>query len=134
MTPDEQWQAAQGYVGRAYVPGVYDCAHLAADVQREVFGRAIHLPTRHAKGRAGQAAQINAHRTLAEHVQAPVHGGAVLFTSCGDGGELWHIGTVFVRAEPWVLHNSAVMGSACLQRLKDFPARGQRIEGFYKWT
>jgi hypothetical protein len=52
-----------------------------------------------------------------------------------DGGQLaWHIGTVFVyRGDVWVLHNSHAMGSASLNRLRDFAWRGQRIEGFYKW-
>jgi hypothetical protein len=46
----------------------------------------------------------------------------------------WHIGTVFVyRDDVWVLHNSHAMGSASLNRLRDFAWRGQRIEGFYKW-
>ena len=135
---DHHWQLAQSYVGREYVPGHYDCAHLAIDVQREVFGRQIALPAcmaEHRLGRAGQAAQIRAASAeLATRVQEPVHGGAVLITTPVDTGLQWHIGTVFVRdAEVWVLHNSHTMGSACLSRLRDFAWRGQRIEGFYAW-
>ena len=62
MDAQQQWLAAQGYVGREYVPGQYDCAHLAIDVQREVFGRHISLPAPHRLGRAGQVAQIRALR------------------------------------------------------------------------
>ncbi len=130
---------AQSYVGVEYVPGQYDCGHLFLDVQRQVFGRTVALPQivqSHAQGRAHQAAQISAVRdTLAQRVAEPVHGCAVLITSPADDGQLlWHVGTVFVyRAEAWVLHNSAVMGSAALNRLKDFGWRGQKIEGFYTW-
>lgn len=130
---------AQSYVGVEYVPGQYDCGHLFLDVQRQVFGRTVTLPQSvqaHAQGRAGQAAQINQVRDqLAQRIQNPVHGCAVLITSPNEQGQLlWHIGTVFVyRGEVWVLHNSAVMGNASLNRLRDFAWRGQRIEGFYTW-
>lgn len=130
---------AQSYVGAAYVPGEYDCAHLFLDVQRQVFGRTVTVPaalTCHAQGRAGQAAQISAARdALAQRIAEPVHGCGVLITSPNEAGHLlWHIGTVFVyRGEVWVLHNSAVMGNASLNRLRDFAWRGQRIEGFYTW-
>ena len=72
---------------------------------------------------------------LATRIQDPAHGCVVLLTTPLDGGQLaWHIGTVFVyRGDVWVLHNSHAMGSASLNRLRDFAWRGQRIEGFYKW-
>ena len=47
------WRALQAYVGRPYEVGAFDCADLAVLVQREVFGRAVHLPT-HPQGGAGQ--------------------------------------------------------------------------------
>ena len=130
---------AQSYVGVEYVPGQYDCGHLFLDVQRQVFGRTVTLPQSvqtHALGRAHQAAQISAARdALAQRIQNPVHGCAVLITSPNEQGQLlWHIGTVFVyRGEVWVLHNSAAMGNAWLNRLRDFASRGQSIEGFYTW-
>ncbi len=135
----QDFARAQSYVGVEYVPGVYDCAHLFLDVQRQVFGRDVTLPTQinaHSQGRAGQARQIALARdALASRIQTPVHGCAVLITSPVDGGQLaWHIGTVFVyRGDAWVLHNSHAMGSASLSRLRDFAWRGQRIEGFYTW-
>lgn len=135
----QDFAAAQSYVGTEYVPGTYDCAHLFLDVQRKVFGRTVTVPTAlasHAQGRAHQAAQISAARdALAQRISDPVHGCGVLITSPNDAGHLlWHLGTVFVyRGEVWVLHNSAVMGNASLNRLRDFAWRGQRIEGFYTW-
>ncbi len=133
----QDFAAAQSYVGVEYVPGVYDCGHLFLDVQRQVFGRALSLPDKlgtHSQGRAGQARQIAAVRVeLATRIQNPMHGCAVLLTTPVDGDQLaWHIGTVFVyQGETWVLHNSHAMGSASLNRLRDFAWRGQRIEGFY---
>ncbi len=130
---------AQSYVGVEYVPGVYDCAHLFLDVQRQVFGRELAIPAElgvHSLGRAGQARQIALARdALADRIQEPVHGCGVLITTPADNGQLcWHIGTVFVyRGDVWVLHNSHAMGSASLNRLRDFAWRGQRIEGFYTW-
>lgn len=130
---------AQSYVGTEYIAGEYDCAHLFLDVQRQVFGRVLALPQSvqaHAQGRATQAQQINAVRdALAQRVPEPVHGCAVLLTTPTDAGHLlWHVGTVFVhRGDVWVLHNSAAMGSAALNRLRDFAWRGQHIEGFYTW-
>jgi len=135
MDAQQQWLAAQGYVGREYVPGQYDCAHLAIDVQREVFGRHISLPAPHRLGRAGQVAQIRALRDeLAVRIGNAVHGCGVLITTPLDAGPQWHIGTVLIhRGETWVLHNSAHIGSAALNRIADFARRGQRIEGFYRW-
>jgi len=72
---------------------------------------------------------------LAVRIAEPQHGCGVLLTSFNDAGHaLWHIGTIFMSGGVcWVLHNSAVMGSASLTRLRDFGWRGQRIEGFYTW-
>ena len=129
---EQHWPAAQAYVGREYVPGQYDCAHLAADVQAQVFGRAVHLPAVHRCGRAGQGAQIRALRDeLATPIAQAQHGCAVLLRSaCGA----WHIGTVFVQGSvTWVLHNSARMGSAALTRLADFGRLGLAVEGCYAW-
>ncbi len=137
-TEAQDFADAQSYVGVEYVPGVYDCGHLFLDVQRQVFGRELTLPDigPHSQDLAGQARQIATVRdALAERIQEPLHGCAVLSNAPIYGGQLcWHIGTVFMyRGDVWVLHNSHAMGSASLNRLRDFARRGQRIEGFYTW-
>ncbi len=137
MTSDQQWQSAQAMVGREYVSGIYDCAHLAVDVQRELFDRTVVLPTEHRQGRAGQAAQIGAHRNaLATRVAEPVHGGPVLITGMDESGQtVWHIGTVLLRrGEVWILHNSRALGGVAMNRLRDFSMRGMHVEGFYTWN
>ncbi len=135
MDEQQQWLSAQAYVGREYIAGQYDCAHLAIDVQRELFGRHISLAAPHRLGRAGQVAQIRALRDeLAIRIDKPQHGCGVLVTTALERGPQWHIGTVLIHhGDPWVLHNSAHLGSAALHRLADFARRGQAIEGFYRW-
>lgn len=134
-----QWVAAQHYVGTPYELGVFDCADLAVQVQREVFGRTISLPTDRPRpgGAMGQAREIKRLRAqLAEPVARPSTGCAVVFyTMDGPATPVWHVGTVFLYAgEPWVLHNSARMGSAALQRLADLQRLGLKLDGFYTWV
>ena len=128
----QHFAQAQAYVGRPYVAGQYDCAHLAADVQREVFGRSVSLPAVHRQGRLGRAAQIRACRDeLAVRIPEPAHGCAVLMRRADLG---WHIGTVFMRAGvAWVLHGSSRWGSATLNPAGSLQTRGLAIEGFYAW-
>jgi len=132
---------AQRYVGTPYLPGVYDCADLAAKVQHEVFGRVIALPDHRARpaGARGQAREVLGLRDkLAERVELPADGHAVLlWEPDGEAGQnlrIWHVGTVFMHAgEIWVLHNSAKLGSAALHRLADLRRWGMRLDGFYAW-
>lgn len=126
----------QEYVGREYLAGVYDCAHLAADVQREVFGREICLPNVHPGGVAGQRRAINAMRDeLATEIGVPVPGCAALLSGLSpDGHEVLHIGTVAMRnGTPWVLHNSAHFGSAQFKSLADLKRMGLSLKGWFAW-
>lgn len=130
------WRALQAYVGRPYEVGAFDCADLAVLVQREVFDRAVHLPT-HPQGGAGQRAAVLRHRdALAHRVAVPFTGAAVLLTDVnGKGDEHWHIGTTAImRGEVWVLHNSYSTGGVRMDTLADLQAWGMRFEGFYAWN
>lgn len=128
---DDVFQKLQSYVGREYRVGCYDCAHLAADVQSDLFGRCVELPEDHPGGRAGQRRVILAMRDdLASRIDVPFPGCAVLLEEDG----MLHIGTVALRfGEPWVLHNSAKLGSAQLKPLADLQRMGLRFEGWYSW-
>lgn len=126
----------QAYVGRAYVPGQYDCADLAVDVQREVFGRAVALPSRRPGGCAGQRAAILSHRdALAVKVDVPFTGCVALFYEVTDKGDhQYHVGTVCLhRGEVWVLHNSYALGGAHLHRFADMQGWGMKLDGWYAW-
>lgn len=124
------------YVGMDYVAGQFDCADLAVLVQREVFGRTVHLPT-HPRGGATQRAAILRHRdTLATRVDVPFTGCAVLFTDLSQKGDtLYHIGTACLhRGAVLVLHNSYETGGVRMDKLQDLLNWGMKLEGYYAWN
>lgn len=138
---------AQCYVGSPYSPGQYDCADLAVQVQREVFGRAVALPAHGARPASVQrvtSTHVQRLRdALADRIDAPVTGCAVLLYTDEGTPERpvrrWHVGTAFVRqtrcgqAETWLLHNSRATMGAALQRLDDVLRTGLRLDGYYVW-
>jgi hypothetical protein len=134
MTVDV-FKRLQDYVGREYHAGTYDCAHLVADVQADLFGRQVAMPGNHPMGTAGQRRLIKAMRDeLAMQIEVPYPGCAALLTEQTEAGELLHIGTVALRdGEPWVLHNSAKLGSAHLHRLSDLNRWGMSLSGYFAW-
>lgn len=128
---------AASYTTRLYVPGRYDCADLAIDVQRELFGREITLPC-HPRHRAEQTEAIVAQRdavstrvdmAAGERAEA---GCAVLMRAL-DGG--WHIGTLFHDAsgQPWVLHAHSPALGVLLQPLPEVAALGLMVEEYRTW-
>jgi type IV secretory pathway TrbD component len=128
---------AQGYVGIPYESGVFDCADLAAKVQLEMFGRTVDIPQARNRpaGVMGQAREIKRLQAdLASPVAIACDGCGVLLWEQAGKVLMWHIGTAFMQGETvWVLHNSAKIGSAALQRLDDLTRWGLRVEGFYAW-
>lgn len=134
---DAVFQKLQTFVGREYQLGQFDCADLAALVQREVFGREIGLPEhRHRPmGAAAQRREINSLRDgLAMRVDVPFTGCGALLYEPGIFAPIWHIGTVALHyGETWVLHASEKLGSAHLHRLKDLQRWGMHLEGYYAW-
>lgn len=128
---------AEALVGLEYIPGHFDCMHLAVLAQRVLFNRLVawDLPL-HPRGQRHQAVLVQRHcAELADRLpegEQPVSGDAVLWIRTGDGG--YHIGTLIVQAGVrWVLHTSEATGSSVLQRLADMPAQGLRLDGFYRW-
>ena len=118
------------WIGRPYEAGRADCVALAVEVQRQVFNRAVRLPT----ATRWAATRHDPSQLAADcgvPTECPVDGDAVAMR-CGQS---WHLG-VFVRAAgaDWVLHATRAAGSAHLTRLRDLPAQGLRLEGFYRWT
>lgn len=128
------------YVGLPYVEGKFDCGALAELVQREVFGREIHLPSerRYAGKRdvekfQAMAGQIEAERAnFAERTETPKDGDAVLLIARGYP---MHIGVYCVlQGEPWVMHAVDSCGAVVRCRIRDLVMRALKIEGFYRWT
>ena len=124
----EHW--AQTYVGLPY--SEYDCAQLAARVQRDIFGRDIRLPTSRGPGLRGISRQIDdLQADYAAPVIEPVEGDAVLMIG---RGRINHIGVYcLIDGRPWVLHALRNVGHACLHRLRDLEGIGLHLEGFYRW-
>lgn len=123
---------SEAYVGRPYIEGEFDCAHLVELVQREQFGRELCLPKEHASDYRAQQRQIAAEKgAIAERTDSPVEGDGVLILSRGRAE---HLGVYCViHGLPWVLHNFISAGHVCLHRLANLPAQGLTLEGVYRW-
>lgn len=124
---------SDSYLGEPYRPVEADCAALAVRVAREVFGRHVDLP-QHAAGLRSGSRQIDAIAeagSVAERVTDPRDGDVVLMRC---RGVLAHVG-VYCRIDgaPWVLHAMRNAGAVVRHRLRDLPAQGLAVEGFYRW-
>ena len=126
------------YIGRRYVRGVYDCAHLLVEVMAEQFGRAVSLPA-HASGvrdRDKQIATLTATlcRPLAG-TEAAGDGDVALMRAAGRRVSLGHhCGIVFILDnERHVLHCLAGLG-VIRHPLRDLGPRCLELTGVYRWT
>lgn len=128
-------RALNAFVGRPHSPN-HDCADLAMDVARALFGRQLQLPTARPRpqgSRSQAAALARAMGELARPVQTPRDGDLVLMRRIGEapGG---HIGTwFFVDHQAQVLHTSVALGYSALHKISALPMLGLRIEGYYRW-
>lgn len=124
------------YIGIPYSARTMDCADLAILVQREVFFRAVNLPGKRPRPMTPgeQAIAITAYcGRLADPVDTPVDGDAVLMRDAGSM-RAGHLGTFFfVNHAPHVLHTSHVLGASVLHRVQDLRALGLAVEGYYRW-
>jgi hypothetical protein len=120
------------YIGLPYDPESFDCADLAALVQRELFGKTLSLPGRRQRMAAPTAAIDRYRGELARPIgQGDLRDGDIVVMRAGG----FHVGTVvFISGMAWALHASATIGHSVLHRLLDLPAFGLRIEGFYRWN
>lgn len=124
------------FLGIPYCPRRMDCADLAMLVQRELFGRAVTLPGRRPRplDAAAQAREIAAMSAqLADPVEKPQDGDAVLMREAGTK-HAGHIGTYFfLNYTPYVLHTSHALGGSVLHRLQDLSGFGLAVDGYYRW-
>lgn len=118
------------YIGLPY--SEQDCAELAARVQREIFGRAIRLPSVRATSLRGLTRQIEALKDdYAQRTDRPVDGDAVLMVS---RGRLEHIGVYCdIAGQAWVLHAMQNAGQVVRHPLRALAQQGLAIEGYYRW-
>ena len=120
------------FVGIPYDAQTMDCADLVVMVQRELFGRDVHLPNGRERGTRGQVAIGGKVGQYATRTDAPMDGDLVLMY---ERGRAAHAGVYFTLAhEPWVLHASEKTGCSVLHRMRDLPSFGAAIEGVYAWA
>lgn len=124
------------FIGIPYDARRMDCADLVLLVQRELFGRTVHLPGKRPRplrdGAQAQALDVYAQQ-LADPVAQPQDGDAVLMR---DAGQVMagHVGTYFfLNYAPMVLHSSHALGGSVLHRVQDLRGYGLRVEGYYRW-
>lgn len=130
-------RALDRYIGIPYCEQTMDCADLAVLVQAELFGRAINIPGRRQRMAAPRAAierMVCGNDAMAGELADRIErddlrdGDLVLMRS-----ETLHIGTVFsLSGTLWVLHAFANIGHSTLHRLRDLPALGLSVEGYYR--
>jgi len=125
----EHW--ANKYVGKPYISKQYDCASLAVDVLREVFGKDVpdygERPASRSEGHADLAQRLEDRTT---RIEKPVEGCAVQILV---GQRIAHVG-VYCEVDGWpcVLHNIRRHG-VILTKLQDMRRHGWIVEGFYEW-
>lgn len=119
------------YVGTLYDEA--DCAELCARVAREVFGRAVQLPT----DRTGAGRDLVRMGQLMTDFVVPVDRpaeGAVVVLRHGVDKRLWHVGTLTrISGEEWVLHAVRNHGSAIMTRVRELRQLLLHVDGYYKW-
>jgi hypothetical protein len=131
---------AEQLVGLEYVPGSFDCGHLAVLAQQRLFARQVQLPLpgeRPQTPRAQATALARCREALCTQLDdgvRPLSGDVALFVEEAEGGGIqWHIGTVLAPpGQLWVLH-IVDGGHSLLQRLEDCCRMGLWLEGFYRW-
>jgi hypothetical protein len=133
MAAGAHWSAR--YVGRPYVFGESDCAHLACAVRREVFGGEISALADSGRAASAFSRVAQMRDGLAEYavpVSDPVEGDIVLMLCRGRPS---HVGVFCAPGgHPHVLHALKSAGQAVLHRLRDLPRVQLAVEGFYRWT
>lgn len=120
------------FVDIPYSEDSFDCADLVMLVQRELFGRDIVLPNGRPRGVRGALQLGDLSRQYAVPVDEPRDGDLVLML---EGGRPAHVGTYFYLAhEGWVLHTCERTTVSVLHRVRDLPAWGAPVEGYYRWV
>lgn len=120
------------FCGIPYDEHEMDCADFVVLVQRELFGREIHLPNGRPRGVRGQLALGELSKAYATRTDTPQDGDLVVMFDHGRAG---HVGVYFWLAhEAWVLHSNERTGCSVLHLARELPDWGARIEGFYTWA
>ena len=125
------------YLGRPYLRGTQDCAHLLVTVQQAEFGRTVRLPQHAAGVRARDAQMAALTAALTRPLTAgecPQDGDAALMRAAGRRLSLGHhVGIIAcLPGAPCVLHCQAGVGTV-RHPLTDLARRRLELTGVYRW-
>lgn len=122
------------YVGLPYRINEFDCAHLLAQVQLEVFGIDVSLPEERDEGVFALSAQID--RNITDYL-VPIErhegqDGDVVLMKCKN--RLNHTGVLAkIDGVDYVLHNLRSIMAVALHKVKDLPRYNIEVEGYYRF-
>lgn len=123
---------AEAFIGIPYDAHGFDCADFVAHVRREMFGHEVRLPNGRPRGEAGQVALGELSKGYAVPTDAPRDGDLVMMKRRAGVG---HVGLYFwIAGEAWVLHSNETSGMSVLHRIRELPAWGAIVEGYYAWA
>ena len=124
----------EGYVGKPYVLGEYECGDMVAEVVFKRLGKEIELPSEQVWRGTSPGKVIDLASDFAVKVSTPAECDAVLMKIEGRKREIGsHVGLhVLVGAERWVLHN--IRGFGVLFHPEGHCARlGLTVTGYFTW-
>lgn len=112
----------------------FDCADFVVHVQKELFGREVHLPGARPRGKYAGEHLHTASQAYAYPTDTPVEGDLALMFDTGDADIPTHAGVyVMLGGEPHVLHNAYRSGGSATHPVRALQKLGITIEGYYKW-
>lgn len=124
----------EDYIGREYIVGEYDCAHLVVDIQQNVFGNDFEVMVERDRSLRIQSEQI--HQNLDKYVYpidaSEAADGDMLLMKCK--GVLNHTGIVATNNNvKYVIHNLRNIRSVAMHKIRELPRYGLEIEGYYRF-
>ncbi len=124
-----------GYVGRPWVEGQFECLDLVLEASRDVFGAEVRVPpyAKGARARDRQMAELAAE--YARRIDRPVRpGDLALMRPTGRLAGGHHVGVLASGGPEWlVLHCARGVGT-CLHDRRGLRLAGFDVEGFYEWS
>lgn len=113
----------------------FDCADYVVHVQKELFGREVHVPGARPRGKYAHQQLHGAAQQYATPTDTPVEGDLVLMYDLQDSDTPSHAGVyVMLGGEPHVMHNAYRTGGSVTHCLRNLAKFGITVEGYYKWN
>lgn len=112
----------------------FDCADYVVHVQKELFGREVHVPGARPRGKYASEHLHSASQEYAAPTDTPVEGDLVLMYDLNDTDVPSHAGVyIMLAGEPHVMHNAFRAGGSVTHPIRNLQKLGITVEGYYKW-